>query len=454
MTTTTLESRPATRLSWPNLLAFATPGLSIGALSVAMTVYLPRYYAGHFGLGLANVGIAFGTVRLFDTLFDSFVGIFMDRTRSRFGRYRPWLTMGAPLMMVAIYLLFTPPVAVSLIYLIGCLVIYYVANSLILLSHYAWSSSIAANYHERSRVFGTIQVVAVIGAVAVLVLPVVLTGMHLIKAGGEMVVMGAFVFCIAPLGILLALVTTADRPMQGKPPEAFRLIDYWQMASRPDMRRAIIAELCLNLGPGWMSALYLFYFHDARGFDVRQASLQLLIYVAAGVIGAGVMSGIATRLGKHRTLMAASTIYSLGLVTMAFLPVGNFLLVAVFMFAMGFVASSFVLLNRAMVADIGDAVRLDTGQNRVSLLFSMVTTAQKIALALSITLSFAVLDLIGYQAKEGAVNSPGSIFGMELVYVIGPVFFVMLGGVCFIGYKLNASRHGEIRAALEARDGA
>ena len=139
---------------------------------------------------------------------------------------------------------------------------------------------------------------------------------------------------------------------------------------------------------------------------------------------------------------------------MAFLPVGNFLLVAGFMFVMGFVASSFVLLNRAMVADIGDAVRLDTGQNRVSLLFAMVTTAQKIALALSITLSFAVLDLIGYQPRDGAVNSPGAIFGMELVYVIGPVVFVMLGGLCFIGYKLNAKRHGEIRTALETRDAA
>jgi Na+/melibiose symporter-like transporter len=37
--------------------------------------------------------------------------------------------------------------------------------------------------------------------------------------------------------------------------------------------------------------------------------------------------------------------------------------------------------------------------------------------------------------------------------VLGPIFFVMLGGVCYLGYKLDHKRHAEIRAQLEARDG-
>ena len=50
-----MTSAPAsTRLSLPALIAFSTPGLPIGALAVALAVYLPRYYAGHFGLGHGN----------------------------------------------------------------------------------------------------------------------------------------------------------------------------------------------------------------------------------------------------------------------------------------------------------------------------------------------------------------------------------------------------------------
>jgi Na+/melibiose symporter-like transporter len=63
-----------------------------------------------------------------------------------------------------------------------------------------------------------------------------------------------------------------------------------------------------------------------------------------------------------------------------------------------------------------------------------------------------MLDLIGYKAKEGAVNTAAAISGMELVYIIGPIVFVMLGGACFIGYSLDSRRHGEIRAQLEILD--
>ena len=39
-----------------------------------------------------------------------------------------------------------------------------------------------------------------------------------------------------------------------------------------------------------------------------------------------------------------------------------------------------------------------------------------------------------------------------MVYLVGPVTFVMLGGACYIGYKLDSTRHAQIRAELEARD--
>ena len=224
------------------------------------------------------------------------------------------------------------------------------------------------------------------------------------------------------------------------------------MVLRPDMLRIIIADFCLALGPGWMSALYLFYFHDARGFTIKDASAQLLIYVVAGVIGAPTLSWVATRLGKHRTLMASSTAYSLGLIVLSFVPKGAFIPAAVLMFLLGFAASSFPLLDRAMVADVGDAVRLEKGSSRIGLLYAMITTTQKVAGALSIGFSFSVLAWIGYKAKEGAVNTPAAISGMELVYIIGPIVFVMLGGACYIGYKLDSKRHAEIRTQLAILD--
>jgi Na+/melibiose symporter-like transporter len=446
VTSATNVSSPHHRLSLPALIAFSLPGLPTGALAVALGVFLPRYYAGHYGLGLAAIGGAFGIVRLIDTVFDPFIGVAMDRSRTRFGRYRPWMLAGTPILMLAVFMLFNPFVKVTYGYLILWLFIYYIGTSVLTLSHSAWASVIAAKYHERSRVFGVMQVVGLLGATTALVLATAL--------GGRAVpAMGWFVFWAAPFGVLLALARTLERVTPETEGERFGVRDYWEMISRPDMRRIIFADFCLALGPGWMAAIYLFFFHDSRGFTIAQASILLGIYVFAGVFGAGILSRVAMKFGKHRTLMVSSTGYSLGLILLFLMPKGSMALVAPFMFIMGFLATSFALLDRAMVADVGDAVRLEQGKHRVGLLYALITTTQKVAGALSITLSFAVLGAIGYQAKEGAVNTPAAIHGLELVYLIGPVVFVMLGGACYIGYKLDDKRHAEIRAALDERDG-
>jgi len=63
-----------------------------------------------------------------------------------------------------------------------------------------------------------------------------------------------------------------------------------------------------------------------------------------------------------------------------------------------------------------------------------------------------VLSLVGYNPAEHAANGAAQIRGLELAYAIGPIVFVMIGGACFLGYKLSAERHAEIRRELDARD--
>jgi len=421
-------------------LGFSSPSLPIGALAVALPVYLPHYYASHLGLSLAMVGVAFAAVRLFDIPLDPLIGLVIDRTHTRFGRYRLWMAAGLPVFMLAIHQLFVPPAHEGYAYLVGWLLAYYVGLSMILLAHLSWAARIAPDYHARSRLFGWIQILGVAGAFTM-------------PLASNLTVMGWLLIALAPLGVAAALATTREPITAAGSEVHLRLADYWEAISRPDLRRIIAADFCLQMGPNWMAALYLFYFHDLRGFSAAQSNLLLLIYIASGLVGALVVSRLATVFGKHKTLMAATTGYSLGLIGLSLLPRANFAAAAPFMGAMGFLATSFVLLDRAMVADVGDAVWLETGHQRTGLLYAILTSSQKLAGALSIGLTFAVLGWLGYDAREGAVNTAAAIHGLGWTFLLGPVIFVMLGGGCYIGYTLDARRHGDIRAALEAREG-
>ena len=228
--------------------------------------------------------------------------------------------------------------------------------------------------------------------------------------------------------------------------------DYGALIARPSFARILLADLCLALGPGWMSATYLFFFTDSRGFTTGQASILLAIYILAGIVGAPLMGRLAMKISKHRAVMVATTCYSLTLISLIAIPQGNLAVAAIPLVFAGIMASGFNVLTRAMTADIADEIRLEKGKERSGLLYAITTMTTKVAGAFSIGLTFLVLSQVGYNAADGAQNTAHAIRNLELVFLVGPVVFVMLGGACMIGYGLGAERHAEIRRQLDERD--
>ncbi len=451
MTTQPQGAAQPARAALPFSLSFlfSFPQLPLGALSLALSVYLPRYYATHLGVGLAAVGAAFTIVRLIDIVFDPMIGLVMDKTRTQWGRYRVWLIAGGPILAIAAYMLFMAEEADQL-YLTFWLLVIYAGTSIIALAHSSWAAVIAPKYDDRSRLFAIIQAIGVIGATAVLLTPVVIT--WLTGGGTSVTSMGWLIVIVTPITVLLAILRTPE-PMERPPAhEQFRLRDYWEMVTQPAMARIIIADFCLAMGPGWMAALYVFFFVDFLQFSEANANILLLIYIFAGIVGSIALGRLAQMYGKHRSLIGASTLYSAGLVLLPFLPRGEFIPTAILMFTLGAAAAGFSLLTRAMVADVGDLIRLQQNKQRVGLLYAMITSTQKIAGALSIGVTFSVLALVGYRAEEGVENTQAAIDGLFWVYLLGPIIFVGLGGACFLGYSLDEKRHAEIRRDLEERD--
>jgi Na+/melibiose symporter-like transporter len=443
----------AGRLGLPTILTFAAVTLPMSALGVSLAIFLPRYFASHLGVSLIAVGGAFALVRAIDVPVDPILGLLMDRTRTAIGRYRVWLLIGAPILMLAVYQLFMAPMGISRGFLIVWLLCLYLGTSILGLSHTAWASTLAAAYHERSRLFGVLTMVGVAASVVVLGIPTLAKHFHLGDPDGVQT-MGWLVLCLIPIGVGLVAWRIPEKVAADvHTTQQYPLRDYWQLIKKPAMIRLILAQTCLTLSPGWMSALYLFFFKDVLGFSIAVASGLLGVYVLAGVAGAPITTWVSSRIGKHRTLMLATSAYSIGLCAVIFVPKnGNILTAIPVMLWCGGMASGFNLLIQSMTADVGDEVRLEQGKQRMSLIYSLTSLAAKIAGAFAIFLTYWVLSRVGYNARDAAHNTAHAIFGLELAYVVGPVFFAMLGGACFIGWKLDAVRHGEIRQALDTRD--
>ena len=150
------------------LAPFAAASMPVSALGLPLSVYLPNYYVSHIGLSLGAVGAAFSIVRLIDIVFDPMIGIAINSTRTRFGRFRPWMIAGGPLLMLATYMMFMAEPGASTFYMVVWLLVLYAGFSMVTLGHASWAAALVPEYHQRSRVYGWMQAVGVLSIIIVL----------------------------------------------------------------------------------------------------------------------------------------------------------------------------------------------------------------------------------------------------------------------------------------------
>ncbi len=446
------EMRAANSSTAPrSLLAFSLASFPTGAFVITLAVYLPNYFTSALGLPLATVGIVFAVIRLFDIGVDPLLGIAMDHTRTPIGRYRPWLMAAIPVLLVATAALYLKTSPVSPLYLAVWLIVLYAGYSMMMLSLAAWASVLVVEYHARSRIYGWLYTIGILGSVAVLLLPQLTATLWPHAPVKGVPLMGWFLLLFVPLalGATVSFAHEPERPHRAMS-ERISLKDYLSLFLRPEMRRILFAVLFCVMGPAITAPLYIFFFEQARAYTATETSWLLMIYLAAGFFGPPFWMRIAHRLGKHPTVIVASVCYGLAQTGLLMLPAAHVAEMSVAMFLVGFVASSFVFLLRAMVADVSDDVLLETRKDRTGLLYALETSTEKIGSTVSVGIAYALLPLFGFNAAAGAVNTPHAIWGLELCYLGPPSLSVLIGGLAMWGYKLDERRHAAIRAALDA----
>jgi GPH family glycoside/pentoside/hexuronide:cation symporter len=443
------------RSTW-TLAAFAGPCIPLAAFGLPLVITLPHFYASTLGLSLGAVGLAFILVRLVDIMFDPVFGTILDRTRWSFGRFKGWMAISAPILMLSIWMLFMAKPGVGIGYLWFWLLVVYFGYSIAVLSHTAWAATLSKQYHERSRIYAFWQGGNVLGMISILGLPLILAVLSLINARNETEVVSAqgwFVVLLLPITIGLAIWRVPETaPMEVIHAERATLGDYVRLIRRPTVIRILVADLLTGLAPGVAGTLYFWFFMVVKKFSGQESLALLMIYFLSAIVGGFIWTRLAKRTGKAKALIIACIVYAavqFGVVT---LPAGNFLLAIPFLIAAGIPYSAGALLLRSMMADYGDEERLASGRDRTGLLYAILTGTVKVGSALAVT-STIILAGLGFNAANPALSTDLSMQGLMAMYAVVPGVIGLLAAACLIGYPLSEERHAEILRQLEERDG-
>jgi probable glucitol transport protein GutA len=434
------------------LAAFSGPCLPLAAFGVALPVTLPEFYATHVGLELGVVAGVFMAVRLIDIIFDPFIGWGMDKTRTRLGRYRPWMALSTPILMLAAFMMFVAvQPGAGPAYLFAWLLVLYLGFSMGTLGQLGWAAVLAPQYDQRSRVYGWWQVFNILGVILILILPTIVVKAGIGSYADGVRIMGWAILIALPVTIGLAMVAVPEPVNVGDAPHGGPRA-YLALFKMKTVRQLLVADLLLGVAPGITGSLLFFFFGQIKGYDHTQASLFILLYFLAGLVGAPIWAWLATRIGKDRALAVASLIFAGLYIAATLVPGGNFALTAVVMFIAGLPYAAGLFLLRAMMADAGDEVRLETGVDRTGLMFSILSATTKIGHVVAL-IPYLILQWVGFRALPGPEgNSEFSLLMLQILFIAVPGLLLAAAAWVLKGYPLTPRRHDEIRAALAQRD--
>ncbi len=445
--TTRVDERAPRRV----LLAYAAPALSSSFVFTAVSLYLLKYSTDVLLIAPATVGLIFGISRFWDALTDPVVGHLSDRTRTRWGRRRPWLIASALPVGATYFAIWAPPSALSglplALWMGAAIVLFYTAITAFGVPYLALGAELSAGYHDRTRVFGAkafgdhIGIILAAGSLLVLERAEeprsAAAGVALLAAA---LMIGGIVWSAA------ALREPAQHQGRGgsKPPHA----------AFADVLRNRDARLLLAV-----------FFLEMLGY---QTFVTLLPYVTEyiletpgstafylfGAIGATLLTlpawvPLSRRFGKLR-VWGGSLVIKLGVFAgLAFLGAGDWIAISVFAVLFGAATGAGAVLGPSLKADVIDSDEARTGERKEGTFFAAWGLAIKMAVGFAIMLSGLVLSGVGFVPNQ--VQTPESLLGIRVLVSAFPVVCHVAALLLLSRIALDERAHGEIRRTIRER---
>ena len=430
------------------LLAYGLPGLPLAGLGVPLFIFLPAFYAQNRGLSLEAVGVALLLARLWDALSDPLIGILSDRTRTRFGRRKPWLFAGIPIICLAVYMLFVPPEGAGTPHLFVWSVALYLGWTMVQLPYAAWGAELTSAYHERSRITAIREGMLVLGTLLAAGTPAIISA----AGGGEdmgtvLTVLAFFLIVTLPVSIILAAAIMPERPpaaTRGYFSANWRTGTALLLRNKPFLR-LILAYLLNGLANGLAATLFVLFVDKGLGIPQKTDGL-LLVYFLAGILSIPAWLAVSHRAGKHRTWIAAMLVNSAIFVFVPFLAPGDYVAFMIICIGTGFCLGADLVLPPSMQADVVDEDTAEGGGSRAGIYFALWGMATKLALALAVGIAFPVLDAAGFDTNGS--NDASALLVLALLYGAAPVVLKLAAIAIMRGFPLTEARQAELHRRI------
>ena len=401
--------------------------------------------------------------RIWDGVNDLIMGTMIDNTRTKWGKFRPWIVIGCitnALMMVGIFGAPAPlrgsPIG-TFAYIAVMFLLCDLTYTMVDVGYWAMIPALSSSPQERDqismipRVFGGILGVATAFNMQII---------GWLGGGDEIIGFRRFAILTSVVYVLTSVygAATVKEPniaLPDKEKKKLGLLDAFKVLFHNKQTFVIVLVMLLfNLAANLTNGVAIYYFRYVIGSDTQFGIFNLLPGVASG-IGLLAFPLLTARFDRKKVYTAA---YVLPLAGYAGMALGNILMPGQFIplaasTLVGFIGFGFMsIMQGVMLADAVDYGEYQTGERNEGVIFCTLTMLSKLAGAANDVVTLAVFSIVKFGGQDALTATPDAVKGISALMYILPAAALVLSYVFYrLMYKLTPERMEEVRAALGER---
>ncbi|MGE5677376.1 MAG: MFS transporter [Pseudomonadota bacterium] len=414
------------------------------------TTYIMIFYTDVLGITAAAAGTLFMIVRLWDAANDPIMGCLADRTRSRWGKFRPYmLWVPIPMGIITTLTFFAPEVSygTKLVYAYATYLAWDIAYTAGDIPMWALTSVITQDTKERTGVITMARIFSIFG----MVLPAVATVPLLKLFGGadgagytKVAGLYGLVCAVLMMGIFFTVrERVAHTEKRERISESIAVIIH----NKP-LLIIVASSIITNSVVAFRQSILVYYATYNLG-NVDLVTLLMAATMGTMFLGMLLVPVANSVMGKRNSYIFFGLGLAISSICFYFSGYGSVKAVILWTLVSGIFSGAPSVLESAMIADTIEYAEWKTGVRAEGIIFSTQTFMAKFAGALSGGLAGLIFTIIGY--VPNAAQTPKALNGLHAMMTVIPAAAVLAGLVPILFYTLTEKRHGEIVMELEAR---
>ncbi len=422
-------------------LMYGVGDIGFSLTSTILGVYFLFFMIEVVGLrpGIAAIPILIG--KIWDFINDPIFGHISDRTRTRWGRRRPYLLFGAlPLAFTFTMLWYKPgyeSTAALVAYYSIAYIIFEASATMLYMPYFALTPELTSDYDERTSLTSYRMFFSILGSLLAFTLPAIIVGEFIPENAPKVLLMGAIFGLVSALPMFITFFGTEEREDYSdleKPTIFESLKSVWKNVP---FRYGLGIFLATWISVDILQSSLLFYVKFVVQREAQNEIIMATIFVVA-MFALPIWNWVSNRWSKRYAYMYGIAFW--GVVQLALITMGpstplSIILVLCSMAGIGVAAAH--VLPWAILPDAIEWYEYKTGERHEGMFYSITTLARKITSAGTVPLIGLVLEITGYQPNL-AQQSVVAVKGIKMV--IGPIPAILLALGIFIAYKYPLDR--------------